>query len=95
MSVRTVIDEDSVPGLPRGVRLKRDEARDQWVVLAPERIFVLDAIALEILRGCDGAANVAAIVDHLATRYDAPRADIQHDVVGLLQDFADKGVIVA
>lgn len=95
MSVRTVIDEDSVPGLPRGVRLKRDEARDQWVVLAPERIFVLDAIALEILRGCDGAANVAAIVDHLATRYDAPRAEIQRDVVGLLQDFADKGVIVA
>jgi pyrroloquinoline quinone biosynthesis protein D len=95
MSARTVIDEDSVPGLPRGVRLKHDEARDQWVVLAPERMFVLDSIALEILRGCDGSAHVAAIVDDLASRYDAPRADIQRDVVELLQDFADKGVIVA
>ena len=95
MSGRTVIDESSVPRLPTGARLKFDEPRDQWVVLAPERMFVLDDIALEIIRGVDGAATVGVIVDGLATRFEAPREQILGDVVALLQDFADKGVIAA
>lgn len=33
MSDRTVIAEDTVPRLPRGVRLKHDTAREQWVLL--------------------------------------------------------------
>jgi len=95
VSARTVIVETSVPRLPRGVRLKFDQPRDQWVVLAPERMYVLDAIALAIVRGCDGAASVADIVDRLVDAYGAPREVISSDVVKLLQDFADKGVIVA
>ncbi len=95
MSGRTVIAEDTVPRLPRGVRLKHDEPREQWVLLAPERMFVLDDTGLEILRACDGAATVAAIVDDLAARYQAPREVILGDVLQLLQDFADKGVIAA
>ena len=95
MSPRTVIAETSVPRLPHGVRLKFDKPRDQWVVLAPERMFELDAIAHGIVRGCDGAASVADIVDGLVDAYGAPREVISRDVIKLLQDFADKGVIVA
>lgn len=95
MSERTVIDEDSRPRLPRGVRLKHDEARGQWVILAPERMFVLDDTGLEIIKAVDGAADVAAIVDGLAARFRAPRELILADVVKLLQDFADKGVVQA
>ena len=95
MADATVIDERSVPRLPRGVRLKFDKPRDQWVVLAPERMFELDAIALEIVRACDGTASVAAIVDDLAARFEAPREVILKDVVVLLQGFVDKGVIEA
>ena len=95
MSARTVIAATSVPRLPRGVRLEFDKPRDQWVVLAPERMFALDAIAHAIVRGCDGAASVADIVDGLVDAYGAPREVISRDVIKLLQDFADKGVIVA
>ncbi len=95
MSGRTVVGEASVPRLPRGVRLKFDKPRDQWVVLAPERLFELDAIALAIIQACDGKSSVAGIVDGLAEAYGAPREVILRDVIQLLQDFADKGVIVA
>ena len=63
MSERTVIDEASLPAFPRGVRLKHDEARAQWVILAPERMFVLDDIGLAIMQRVDGERMVSAIVD--------------------------------
>ena len=95
MAEATVIGEGSVPHLPRGVRLKFDKPREQWVLLAPERMFVLDDIAHEIVKCCDGKASVAAIVDDLSTRFEAPRDAILGDVLTLLQDFADKGVMAA
>ncbi|MBW8270862.1 pyrroloquinoline quinone biosynthesis peptide chaperone PqqD [Caldovatus aquaticus] len=85
----------SVPRLARGVRLREDAARGgRWVVMAPERLFVPDATALEVLRLVDGARSVEAIVDALAARFDAPRAEIAADVTELLEDLAAKGVIV-
>ena len=95
MSERTVIGETSVPAFPRGVRLKHDEARSQWVILAPERMFVLDDIGLAIMRRIDGEAAVSAIVDDLAISFQAPREQILGDVIQMLQDFADKGVLAA
>ena len=93
MSERALVGEASVPRLARGTRLQFDKHRDQWIVQAPERLFVLDAIALEIVQRCDGAASVTAIVDELAGKYNAPREVILRDVNALLQDFADKGVM--
>lgn len=95
MKERTVIAETSVPRLASHARLQHDKLRDQWVVQAPERLLVLDAIAHEILRRCDGAATVEAIVDDLAKAYAAPRDVIARDVCALLQDFTDKGVMTA
>ena len=42
-------------------------------MLAPERLIVPDEQAVEILQLVDGKASVAAIVDELAARYNAPR----------------------
>lgn len=95
MSVPLAISEASVPRLPRGVKLRFDKQRDTWVVLAPERVFVLDQIALEIVKRCDGTADVAAIVDGLAAAFSAPREVILKDVRALLQDLADKGIVTA
>jgi pyrroloquinoline quinone biosynthesis protein D len=95
MTARAVIAETSVPRLPRGTRLKHDETRGQWVILAPERLFVLDETAHAIMSAVDGTASVGAIVDELAARFEAPREVILSDVIALLQDFADKGVIAA
>jgi len=95
MSEPIVIAEASVPRLARGARLQFDQHRDRWIVQAPERLFVLDPIALEIVQRCDGAASVSAIVNELSGKYNAPRDVILRDVNALLQDFADKGVMTA
>ena len=95
MAGAVVIAEASVPRLPRGVRLKFDKPRDQWVLLAPERMFVLDDIGLAIMQRVDGERAVSAIVDDLAARFEAPRDTVAKDVVTMLQDFADKGVMAA
>lgn len=88
--------EGAVPRLARGMRLRQDAARDdRWVVLGPERMFVPDAIALEVLRLVDGTRSVASIVDDLAARFDAPRGEILADVASLLEDLAAKGVVTA
>jgi pyrroloquinoline quinone biosynthesis protein D len=90
---RALVGEGSVPRFVRGARLQFDKHRDRWIVQAPERLFVLDPIALEILQRCDGAASVGAIVDDLAVKFTAPREQILSDVTAMLQDFADKGVM--
>ena len=93
MTERALVGEASVPRLARGTRLQFDKHREQWIVQAPERLFVLDPIALEIVQRCDGVASVSAIVDGLAAKFNAPREIILRDVNNMLQDFADKGVM--
>jgi pyrroloquinoline quinone biosynthesis protein D len=83
----------SRPRLPRGVRLKRDEARGRWTLLAPERIFEIDDIAAVIIELCDGERDLGAIVDELARRFNAPRERIETDVIAMLADLESKRVL--
>jgi len=89
------IAAESRPRLPRGVRLKRDEARGRWTLLAPERIFEIDDIAAAVIGLCDGERDLSGIVDELANRYNAPRELIQKDVVAMLADLQSKRVLDA
>jgi pyrroloquinoline quinone biosynthesis protein D len=93
MSAEAQADEDTVPHLARGVRLHYDEVRSAWVLLAPERLFQPDDVALEVLRLVDGERSVRAIIDSLASRYQAPRALIAADVVTMLQNLNGRGAI--
>ena len=86
--------ETATPRLAPHYRLRFDAARDHWVVLGPERMFVPDEIAAEILQRCDGATSVAAMIDGFAAQYDAPRTEIADDVTALVADLAEKGVVV-
>jgi pyrroloquinoline quinone biosynthesis protein D len=79
--------------LPRGVRLTHNEAQGGWVLLAPERIFKADAVAVEILKRCTGEATLDAIVDDLAGAFKAPRERIQADVTTLLSGLAEKKLL--
>ncbi|WP_047307957.1 pyrroloquinoline quinone biosynthesis peptide chaperone PqqD [Rhodopseudomonas palustris] len=90
---RISVSEASRPVLPRHARLKFDDTRQRWVILAPERVLAPDEIAVEILQLCDGARDVAAIIDALAAKYTAGRAEIGRDVVAMLQDLAEKGFL--
>jgi pyrroloquinoline quinone biosynthesis protein D len=84
---------DAQPRLPHGVRLVHSEAQGGWVLLAPERVFKADAIAVEIVKRCTGEATVAAIVDELANAYSAPRERVLADVSALLRRLADSRLL--
>lgn len=86
--------EARVPGFLRGVRLQRDRVRDQWIVQAPERAFIVDPVAASILQRVDGNATLAAIIDALASDYDAPRDLIARDVIDMVEDLAARQVLV-
>ncbi len=85
-----LITGESRPRLPRGVRLRHDEIRKAWVLLAPERVINTNAIAVEILKRCTGEHNLNEIVDDLAQTFNAERARIEADVRALLSDLALK-----
>jgi pyrroloquinoline quinone biosynthesis protein D len=88
-----VSDEAAVPRFRRGVKFRFDEVRQAWVLLAPEKLFLPDEIAVEILKLVDGARSIALIVNDLAARFDAPRDLIATDVVAALDDLATKGAV--
>ena len=90
---RAVVSAASRPGLPRYMKLRHDEARDKWIIQGPERVFSPDAIAVEVLKLCDGSRTVAEIAESLALRYDAPKEQILTDIIAMLQELADKGVV--
>jgi pyrroloquinoline quinone biosynthesis protein D len=87
------VSETSRPVLPRHAKLKFDETRKVWVILAPERVLAPDEIAVEVLKLCDGVRSVAVMIDELAAKYVAPREAIATDVIAMLQDLADKGFL--
>jgi pyrroloquinoline quinone biosynthesis protein D len=87
------VSEASRPLLPRHAKLKFDETRQRWVILAPERVLAPDEIAVEVLQLCDGARSVEAMIDQLAAKYAAERSAIATDVIAMLQDLADKGFL--
>jgi pyrroloquinoline quinone biosynthesis protein D len=93
METRAPVSPDARPRLRRGVRLVHNESQGGWVLLAPERLFKMDAIGVEILNRCTGQATLAAIVGDLAATYSAPRERIKADVSALLQTLADKQLV--
>ena len=92
-ATRAIVAEDSLPRLPRHVKMRFDQRRNRWIVLAPERVLMPDEIAVEILKRCDGETSFRAIVEGLAKVYEAPADEIGEDVAELLQDLADKGFV--
>jgi pyrroloquinoline quinone biosynthesis protein D len=90
---RLQIESATTLRFPQHVKFRHDETRGRWVVLAPERLLLPDEPAVAILKLIDGERSVAAIIDDLVRRFEAPREVIAADVMGLLQDLVDKGVL--
>jgi pyrroloquinoline quinone biosynthesis protein D len=95
VSARAIVDDNARPRLAPHRQLRFDKVRGSWNIQAPERAFLLDDIAHAIVSRCDGKKTVAELVDELCLSFgEAPRETIAADVVKLVQDFADKGVMV-
>ena len=96
MTERTIVSSEIILKLPRHAKLRFDKARDKWIILAPERVFELDEIAYEVISRCDGERTVTDVVSELCLKFDqVEREVIMNDVVGMLQNLADKGFVVS
>ncbi|MGH7071884.1 MAG: pyrroloquinoline quinone biosynthesis peptide chaperone PqqD [Acetobacteraceae bacterium] len=95
MSTSATLTAESRPGLSPHARLRKDSARGGWVLLGPERVLMLDDVAAEVLALCDGRASIAGIADLLAERHSAERAEVLGDVMEMLQNLRDKGLLSA
>ncbi|HZP42312.1 MAG TPA: pyrroloquinoline quinone biosynthesis peptide chaperone PqqD [Candidatus Binatia bacterium] len=83
------------PRLAAKVRLRADPRGDAHLLLWPEHGLALNATALDVVRLCDGARSVDAIVATLACRHPADaRAAIARDVVAFLDRLAARGLLV-
>lgn len=87
------MSEDRVPALPQGVRLSFDEKRDQWVLLAPERMLKLDPVAAEIVKLIDGTRSIEVMIDDLSRRFEADRPQVSSDVRTFLSQLAAKRML--
>ncbi|MDO9383137.1 MAG: pyrroloquinoline quinone biosynthesis peptide chaperone PqqD [Hyphomicrobiaceae bacterium] len=92
---RTIVSAASVLRMPPHIKLRHEAGRGRWIILGPERVFEPDEPAVAVLKRCDGVRSVTQIVQELSKEYDAPAAEIETDVIGMFQELADKGVVVA
>ena len=92
---RMIIRPASQPAMPPHIKFRHDAGRGRWHVLAPERVFEPDPIAIEILKRCDGVRSVEQIANELAKDYNAPLQEILTDTISMLQELSDKGVVRA
>ncbi len=76
------------PRLANGVRLTYSQGQGSWILLAPERLFKADAIAMEILRRCTGELTFEAILAELAAQFSTSPEQIAGDVNALLSRLA-------
>ncbi len=84
----------TVPRLNSGVRVKHDRVRDIEVLLGPERALMLDDIGTTIMAEVDGNRSIGEISADLAQRFNAPRDEIEGDVLEFLNRLADSRMVV-
>jgi len=86
------MDLASVPGLRRGIRRQFDATRGAHVLLGPERVIVLDEIAVEIVSLLDGKRTVAEISGELAEKFAADVGEVRADVTAFVEELVGKGL---
>ena len=89
------VTAQSVPALRRGVRRRYDEVRNEYVLLGPERVVVLDDVANAIAQLCDSTHSIAEISELLSGRYQTPRETVQEDVISFIAEMMHKGLLTA
>ncbi len=89
-----MIDVASVVHLAPKVRLKFDRHAQGYMLLYPERGLALSPTAADILTLCTEPRAVAAIVEQIVAKYGEPqRGAIEQDVLTLLRDMSDRGLV--
>ena len=87
---RLEVSLESIPRLTNHIKLHHDKVRDQWVLLAPERVLELVGPAVDIIKQCDGVNSVGEIITSMCSEYNGSNDEIQSDVIEMLQSLLDK-----
>ena len=87
------LNEAAIPRFGVGMKFRYDETRGAWIILGPERLFLPDEHAVEVLKLINGERSVADIATDLATRFDAPLDIITADIWPMLQTLAASGAV--
>jgi pyrroloquinoline quinone biosynthesis protein D len=88
------IDDSTSLQLGRGVRLRHDRERESWMLMAPERVILLDETAHQVIvEIVESDGLLAGVIDRLSQLFDAPREEIASDVIEMLQSFVDKQLL--
>ena len=87
---RMPMNLNSIPMLVRGCRLHPT----QDVLLKPEGTLELNGPSRDVLARVDGNRDVSAIIQDLLREYEgAPEAEVRTDVLALLDDLKERGVL--
>ncbi len=89
----TDLNIPAMPRLNRRYRMQYEEVQKCYVLLYPEGMIRLNGSAGEILKCCDGATPVAAIVSKLEEKFGMP--SLKNDVEQLLAHAFEQDWIVA
>ena len=76
---RAIVTVASKPVMPPHIKMRHDEGRGRWLILAPERVFDPDEIAVAILKLCDGQRSVGDIVGLVKALGEKPAVIVGHD----------------
>ena len=79
----TAVTPETVPRVAPGFRLQWEPAQDCHVLLYPEGMVKLNQSAGEIMKRCDGAKPLAAIVQELEQAFNAQ--GLQPDVIAFVE----------
>ena len=89
-----MIDTASVLRLAPRARLRFDRHRQQHMLLYPERGLMLSPTAADVLALLGETRAVGTIIEEMVRKYgEAHRAAIARDVLELLRDLADRGLV--
>ena len=89
-----MIDVASMVRLAPKARLRFDRHGQQHLLLYPERGLILSPTAADIVALLSEPRPVGAIVEQMVQKYgEANRAAIGQDVLELLRDLADRGLV--
>lgn len=90
----TKLDARSRPKLASKARLRWDVRDKAHLLLYPERGLRLNETAGAIVRLCDGARTIAAIVTELEAQLSGdPPAEIEREVMAFLERLYERGLL--
>jgi coenzyme PQQ biosynthesis protein PqqD len=87
------ITGQSRPVLAPGVRMHRDAATGEPVLLFPEGVLFLNATAHEVAARLDGEATVDSMIAALAEEYEAGAETLRGDVMDCLSELGRRNLI--